>query len=141
MSKKKTEYQQFLQDYGANSERLHRIGIHSYGYGSGHVATVEDDPRQRGVDLPQCLVDKICDAIKVAYPDTKDDKKMIVAYKKRIQNVKKAQRAEKTGEQQLEGLPLIMQGWIKSIAEQWHLSIAEILKTPNIKAAIAQMRK
>ena len=73
------KYQEFLKQYGANSERLHRIGIHSFGYGPGHLAKVKDVP----IDLPQILVDIICELIKQVQPETQNDKKMINAYKKR----------------------------------------------------------
>ena len=75
-----TEYDQFLQDYAANSERMHRVGIHSFGFDPGHLVTTE----RGSVNLPQCLVNKICEVIKVAYPETQDDGAMIAGYQKRM---------------------------------------------------------
>ena len=83
---KNTDYETFLRDYGANSERLHRVGIHSFGYGPGHLVIVDDNPHS--ISLSQCIVDKICMVIKVAYPETRNDKAMIKAYQKRLQKKK-----------------------------------------------------
>ena len=75
------KYQEFLNKYAANSERLKKVGINPFGYGPGYLCSIKDV--YASVDLPNTLVEIICDLIKKVYPETVDDKKMIKEYKKR----------------------------------------------------------
>ena len=78
MKAEEKRYQEFLDKYAANSERLSRIGIYSFGYDPGYIARIDDC--NISVDLPTILVEKICDLIKQVYPETADDKKMLEEY-------------------------------------------------------------
>jgi len=81
----KDEYKNFLKKYAANSERLRTVGITSWGYDPGHLCRIEGTIFD-SVEIPQPLVDIICDLIKRVYPHTKNDNAMIKAYRKRTEN-------------------------------------------------------
>lgn len=79
------KYDIFLNKWAANSERLHRVGIHPFGYDPGYLCTIDGDSRHRGVDIPSDVVKIICDLVKIIYPETQNDVTMIKAYKKRLE--------------------------------------------------------
>ncbi len=81
------KYQEFLNKYAANSERLRKVGINPFGYNPGYLCNIKDV--YASVDLPNTLVEIICDLIKKVYPETVDDKKMIKKYKKRSRETAK----------------------------------------------------
>lgn len=80
------EYTDFLNRWAANSERLHRVGIHPFGYDPGFLCTIDGDSRKRGVEIPEDVAEIICLLVKKVYPETQDDEKMIAAYQKRLDN-------------------------------------------------------
>ena len=79
------KYEQFLNRWAAKAERLHRIGIHPYGYDPGFLCVVDTDPQKRGIEIPEFLADIICELVIKTQPGTKSDKLMIKAYRKRLE--------------------------------------------------------
>ncbi len=76
------KYDDWLNRWGADSERLHRIGVHPYCYDPGFACSMEGVRGQ--IDIPTPLAKIICNLVKQVYPETKDDKKMIAAYRLRM---------------------------------------------------------
>ena len=79
-----SKYADFLNRYAATSERLHRIGIHPYGYGPGFLCTIDGDASHRGVDIPEDVAKIICSLVMQISPETKSNIEMIDAYIKRV---------------------------------------------------------
>lgn len=76
----KKEYDEYLNKYAANAERLHRISIHHFGFSPGYLCTIKG--KRDSVEICDKLTEIICDLIKKVYPETEDDIAMIEAYKK-----------------------------------------------------------
>ena len=78
-------YEEFLNKFAANAQRLRRVGINSFGYDPGYQVDVEGC--YGSISLPTKLVEIICDLVKKVYPETEDDEKMIEEYKKHLKDV------------------------------------------------------
>ncbi|MBE3101246.1 MAG: hypothetical protein IMZ47_03135 [Firmicutes bacterium] len=76
-----TTYNDHITKWAAKAERLHRIGIHPFGFDPGCICTIEGC--SQSVDMPMTLVDILNDLIKKAYPETQNDAAMIEAYKRK----------------------------------------------------------
>ena len=76
------KYEEFLQRWAADAERLHRIGLHPFGFDPGFLCSVEG--QGASVDLSEHLVKTILSPlIQKAHPEMSDDNEMIKAYKAR----------------------------------------------------------
>ena len=91
------KYQEFLNKYIPNSERLRKVGINPFGYDPGYITTIDG----MTVDIPSILAEIISDLVKKAYPETVDDKKMIKEYKKRQKKLSKKIEREKNNEKRI----------------------------------------
>ena len=52
-----SEYADFLNRWAANSERLHRIGIHPFGYDPGFACRIKDI--YKTVEIPEKLAGQL----------------------------------------------------------------------------------
>ena len=75
---KEERYEEFLNEFAANIQRLKKVGIKPFGFDPGYEVDVEGC--SGSIDLPTKLVEIICDLVKKVYPETVDDKKMIKEY-------------------------------------------------------------
>ena len=85
MKAQEKKYQEFLDKYIPNSERLRKVGIKPFGYDPGYLTIID----RMTVDIPNVLAEIISDLVKKAYPETIDDKKMIKEYEKRQKELSK----------------------------------------------------
>jgi len=77
-------YEEFLQRFAADAERLHRIGLDPIGYNPGYICSIAKG--SRSIELPEQLVkDILSPLIRKAHPETSDDAEMIKAYKERTE--------------------------------------------------------
>jgi hypothetical protein len=88
-----SEYEEFINKHAATAERLHKVGIYPFGFDPGYLCTI--DGLNKSVDIPTRLAEIICELVKQVYPEMKDDKTMIEAYKI---NAKKAVEHGLTGD-------------------------------------------
>jgi hypothetical protein len=76
-----SQYDEFLNKYVANAMRMEMVGIHPFGFDPGYLCMI-DGMGGKGVDIPDALAKIICRLVIEVYPETKDDKDMIEAYKR-----------------------------------------------------------